>query len=262
MKNFKGINSFFSALLLSSFAALVPLADKAVAQFKVSPLVIETTVKKGQASGTITVTNVSSEPARFRIKAFPFTYGNDGFAIVEESDNDLTPFLNYSPRELAIQPGETRRVRFVSRLLPSTPAGEYRAVITSERLVDRANTGSQVSTVARMAVVVFVRHGDADSNLTIQAGSYNPTEKKIDLLAVNSGNASVRPSVIWKLKQKDKVVTSGYLDATTIIAEGERTLSFEYPEATSGEYQLTGELKWANNQGSEKMPFAVDVVIP
>ena len=185
------------------------------------------------------------------------------FEIIEESPSDLTPFLNYSPRELAIQPGETRRIRFVSRLLPSTPEGEYRAVITSEKLDSAANSsGSQVSAIARLGVIVFVRHGDAESDIAIQEASYDAAEKKIELLAVNSGNASVRPRLVWELKQASEVISSGSLDATTVIAEGERLISIDYPEATSGEYQLTGKLQWGSYSNPEKQSFEVEVVIP
>ena len=264
MKKFEKINRFCSALLLSAFAVAIPFQTKVFASFRVTPLVIESTTKRGQASGIITVTNTGSEVARFRIQASPFTYNRDGFEALTSSPNDLTPFLKFAPREMAIKPGETRRIRLVSRLLPSTKEGEYRAVILTEKLANAAvdNNSSRISAVPRLGVVFYVRHGQATSNLNIQEASYDSEDKAINILAVNSGNASVRPRVNWTLKQDGKTINSGDIESITIIAEGDRFIPIPYPEGVPGQYQVTGEFIWGNSRNRETLPFDVNVEIP
>ncbi|NES23355.1 MAG: P pilus assembly protein, chaperone PapD, partial [Symploca sp. SIO3E6] len=119
--------SRLSGYLLS--AALL-WGGAAQAQMRISPLVIEVEAQRGQAQGVISVTNTSNEAFRARVYAEAFTYDRDtGFAILTSSPTDLTDYLQFSPRELTIPPGVTRRVRLISRFPPSLPEGEYRAVV-------------------------------------------------------------------------------------------------------------------------------------
>lgn len=102
----------------------------------VSPLVIEAKTERSEAKGIVTITNTSNAPSRVRIYAEPFTYHRDtGFQTLPSSPNDLTPYLQFSPRELTIQPGESRRVRLIGNLAPNLPEGEYREVIFNEVLL-------------------------------------------------------------------------------------------------------------------------------
>lgn len=254
----------FAACLSSFF--LFP--GYAKAQMSVSPLVIETKAERGQAKAIITVTNTSNVTSRVRIYAEPFTYNRDtGFESLKSTPTDLTPYLQFSPRELTIEPGESRRVRLITGLAPNLPEGEYRAVVFNETLRDTKDAaGNNVSLVARVGVTFYVRKGNLSPNLAVSGASFNTEQKQIQLLVRNSGKATVRPSLNWILRRGDTVVKTGQVDTNGVVAEGDRNFLLSYPTAnealSSGNYQLSGELTWGEDKEKTKLPFKVDVIIP
>jgi P pilus assembly chaperone PapD len=253
---------FVTYLSTCTLSALILLPGIAKAQVQVAPLVIQTETKKGQSRGTVTVTNTGKERFRARVYAAPFTYNRDGFEALESSPNDLTPYLTFSPRELVVEPGQVRRIRIVSRLLPSMKAGEYRAVIFTENLqpIETQSGNMTIGIIPRIGVTLYVRHGDAAANLSTQGVNFVPEQKRINLLVKNTGNASARPEVNWKLSKAGKTVKEGRLEAITVIAEGDRHIPIEYlngeDKVSAGEYQITGELSWKEGGKVKKLPIS------
>lgn len=261
---FKKTHKFISYLSGSILSTLVLFTGIAQAQVKVSPIVIEAEAKKGQARGIVQLTNTGDKVYRARVYTQPFTYTQNGFKAVESSPNDLTPYLIFSPRELVIQPGQTRQIRMNSRLLPSMKHGEYRAVIFTESLDEiKQQEGKTVSIKPRFGIPVYVRHGKTSSNLTVKSASFNPQNKNIQILVSNTGNASARPQAEWTLKQEETKVGTGELNNTTVIAEGERYILIPFPNADKqvsvGNYQVSGNLIGSDKK--TKLPFQVDFTI-
>jgi len=267
-----GSNSFVTvASHLSSWilSAALLWGGVAQAQIKISPLVIEVEAQRGQAQGVISVTNTSNEPFRARVYAEPFTYSRDaGFTTLTSSPSDLTQYLQFSPRELTIPPGVTRRIRLISRFPPSLPEGEYRAVVFTETLNQATDaTGNRVALTARIGTTVYVRQGDLSPNLVVESASWNPEQKQIQLLVRNTGMASVRPVVSWTLQQGETVVEKGGIEPTGIVAQSDRYFLLKYPGKdqpvpTSGQYQLIGELLWSEDDEQRTQPFSVELTIP
>ncbi|WP_353932658.1 P pilus assembly protein, chaperone PapD [Okeanomitos corallinicola TIOX110] len=252
-----------------TLSALTLFPNIAKAQVSVSPLIIESNAKRGQAQGMITITNTSNSITRVRVYAKPFTYSRDsGFEILSSTPTDLTKYLQFSPRELTIKPRESRRVRLISRLAPNLPDGEYRAVIFNETLTETKNSqGNSVGLVARIGVTFYVRKGNISQKLEVSGASFNQAQKQIQILVTNSGKATARPGVNWTLKQGETVVKSGKVDPSSVVAESERNLLLKYPlkdepALTPGEYQLSGDLIWGDNNNASKLPFNVNISIP
>ncbi|MBD2560848.1 MULTISPECIES: P pilus assembly protein, chaperone PapD [Nostoc] len=246
---------------------LFPVAAKA--QMSVSPLVIETKAERGQAQGMITISNTSKTPSRIRIYAQPFTYSRDaGFQTLSSSPSDLTKYLQFSPRELTVKPGEVRRVRLISRLAPNLPDGEYRAVVFNETLTESKDAaGNNVTLVARIGVTLYVRKGNLSPKLAIDSASFNPEQKQIQLLVRNSGQATVLPSVNWTLRQGQTVVKTGRVDANAVVANSDRNFLLSYPNKDQpalkpGQYELSGELFWGEDSKKSKLPFNLNITIP
>lgn len=240
-------------------------AGKSVAQVSISPLVIEVETKRGQAQGVINVGNETNEPFRARVYAEPFTYSRDqGFQTLGKGEKtDLTPYLQFSPRELNVPAGIERRIRFIVRLPPSLPLGEYRAVVFTENLKETINqSGTRIGLSTRIGVTIYVRNGDLSPTLSVENASWNSEKKQIQMLVNNIGDASARPQVNWILKQKETVIKMGNLNATGIIAHSQRNFLLEYSDITPGEYQLSGELIWSKGQNQQKKSFNVNLTIP
>lgn len=243
----------------------------ASSQVGISPLSIELKANRGQAQGIIDVSNNSSEPFRARVYTEPFTYSRDlGFQTLPSSPADLTPYLQFSPRELVVPPGVTRRVRLIVRFPPSIADGEYRTVIFTENLEENTTQdtqGNAVTIATRVGVTVYVRQGDVSPNLSVASGSWNREKQQIQVLVSNTGQASARTAINWTLKQGDTVVTRGNLAPTAIITESDRNLLLNYPAPgepapSPGEYQLTGELVWHQDNNQTTVPFSVNLNIP
>lgn len=262
--------SCLSGWVLSTLLWLPP----ARAQVSIAPLIIETQTEQGQATGLFNVANSGNEPFRARLYAEPFTYNRDsGLETIKTNPHDLTPYLEFSPRELVVPPGTTRRVRMIARFPANIQPGEYRAVIFTEKLQDSTEApkeGFRFNIISRIGTVVYVRHGEVGGKLGVDSASLNAQKNQIQLLIRNTGTASVRPKVVWSLKRGETTVKTGETDNTTVIAEGDRNILLSYPGAdqpalVAGEYQLSGELVWNEIKGSKnetmRLPFTVNFSI-
>ena len=272
--NFASIRKFslpVASILLSSFL----LSGIAKANISISPMVVETEAKRGQAQGRITVSNRDSQDFRARVYTSPFTYDKEtGFKTLSESPKDLTPYLQFSPRELQVEASRKRNIRFIVRFPPSLPDGEYRTMIFTENLQrgtitetdSKTNVTLQTNIIPRIGVALYVRKGNVSPNLSFPSARVNPKTNKIQLLVSNKGKASAIVVGDWKLKKGKEVIQKGNISDTTVLAEGERyvvakSLSKNQSKLAPGEYQLTGELGWGVNK-KNRVPFTVDVTIP
>ncbi|BAY82345.1 hypothetical protein NIES267_18240 [Calothrix parasitica NIES-267] len=272
--NFASIRKFslpVASALLSSFL----LSGIAKANISISPMVVETEVKRGQAQGRITVSNTDAEDFRARVYTSPFTYDKEtGFKTLSESPKDLTPYLQFSPRELQVGGSRKRNIRFIVRFPPSLPDGEYRTMIFTENLQkgtitetdSKTNVTLQTNIIPRIGVALYVRKGDVSPDLSFPSVRVNPKTNQIQLLVNNKGKASAIVAGDWKLKKGKEVIQKGNISDTTVLAEGERyvvakSLSKNQSKLAPGEYQLTGELGWGVNK-KNRVPFTVNVTIP
>jgi len=272
--NFASIRKFslpVASVLLSSFL----LSGIAKANISISPMVVETEAKRGQAQGRITVSNPDSQDFRARVYTSPFTYDKEtGFKTLSESPKDLTPYLQFSPRELQVGASRKRNIRFIVRFPPSLPDGEYRTMIFTENLQkgtitetdSKTNVTLQTNIIPRIGVALYVRKGDVSPNLIPDSAKFDPKTNKIQLLVSNKGKASAIVAGDWKLKKGKEVIQKGNISNTTVLAEGERyvvakSLSKNQTKLAPGEYQLTGELGWGLNK-KNRIPFDVKLNIP
>jgi len=272
---FNFLSRITSSLTSLVLANCLLLGAAARANISISPLVVETQVNRGQATGSITVSNLTSEEFRARVYSAPFTYNaEEGFQILDSSPQDLSPYLQFSPRELQIPGTEQRRIRFIARFPPSLPDGEYRAILFTENLKatiqeETDSTGDiifRTTIVPRIGVAVYVRKGNISHELTLDSARYNPESKTLDLLAINTGKASVILQPEWTLKKDGREINRGRNESITVIAEGSRYIPIDYSadrEQTlePGDYELSGQLGWGVNF-SNKIDFSVDFTVP
>jgi P pilus assembly chaperone PapD len=241
------------------------------AQVNLSPMKIEVRANRGQGQGVINITNTSNETFRARIYAESFTYHRDnGFETLPSSPTDLRPYLQFSPRELVVPPGTTRKVRLNARLAPNLPDGEYRTMIFTEPL--KANTindgnGNTTKIITRVGSAFFVRKGDVRPNLTVDSARWDSNRNQIQMLVGNTGKASTYPSIKWTIKQNGAVVKTGETPSAGIVAESERSFVLNNSNKNQlvlvpGQYKLSGELIWGEEQGKNKLPFNLDLTIP
>lgn len=253
----------------------------ALGQMQVSPLVIETQARRGQAQGVVSVTNVSDSLLRARVYAEPFTYTDTGLQLLAPGTTagDLTPYLQFSPTELTVPPGATRRIRLMTRFPPSIPSGEYRAMIFAETLSDPSEVvspdrsaggeaaGPVMTIKVRIGSAFYVRQGEATSHLKVVGASWNPVSRNPQLRLENTGTASEQVGGEWQLKQGESLISKGSLPPSTVVAQSQRHLQLRpaNPDTTSlpaGDYQLVGEIFWLEADRPQRLPFNLTVTIP
>lgn len=251
-------------------SASILFAGAGRTQVKLAPLVVETQAANGQSQGSLEVTNTTNEVFRARVYAEPFTYDRDkGFQSIPTNPNDLTPYLQFSPRELTVPPGTTRRVRLIARIPGNAPDGEYRAVVFTENLVEiKDSTGSNVTLKARVGSTIYVRKGNVSApSFNVDSAGLNGAQKQLQVLVRNTGQSSGRPGMNWTLKQGDKVIKTGKVEPSGVIAQTERNILLNFPGANGaalapGTYQLAGELVWGEDNNKSTSPFNVNLTIP
>ncbi len=263
----KGNKFFAQAITSVCLSAFGLFPNVAQAQVGVSPLVIQSKARRGQAQGMITIKNTGNTSKRVRLYAQPFTYSRDtGFQTLKSSPNDLTPYLQFSPRELTIPPRTQRRVRLYTRMPPNLPEQELRAVVFNETLKRvKDSNGNNVALKTRIGVTVFVANGNTAPELKVDKASFNHKRKQIQLLVRNKGNETVKPKISWKLSRGKTAIHTGETKENFVVSKSDRNLLLDFPtkkRLASGVYQLSGNLEWKEGKDIEKLPFKLNVTIP
>jgi P pilus assembly chaperone PapD len=250
-------------------ATLLGTGQSAQAQIGISPLIIEVQENNGQAQATINVINNTNAPFRARVYSESFTYDKDnGFSTISQNSSSLQPYLKFSPRELNVPAGVTRRVRVNVQLPPNLPAGEYRSVIFTENLdqekvTDRRGVVTTITT--RIGVTMFVRKGESSPKLNITTAEWNSAKSQILVTMNNAGKASAYPDVNWTLTQGRTAIKTGQIASTGIMPGSDRTIKINMPkeelQLKPGTYQLSGDLIWREQDIAKSVPFSVNIII-
>lgn len=250
---------------VSVAASFLALASRVDAQIGISPLIIEVQENNGQAQATINVINNTNKPFRARVSSEFFTYEREqGFNTIPPNESSLVPYLRFSPRELTVPAGVTRRIRLNAQLPPTLPAGEYRSVIFTENLDQQQRTdqkGAVTNITTRIGVTLFVRRGNHMPKITTTTAIWDSKKSRILLGMNNSGKASAYPEVNWRLAQAGKIIETGKVNPTGIIPNSDRTVSILPQKIPTGKYQLSGTLTWGQPEKKSIVPFSADVNI-
>jgi hypothetical protein len=264
--------SWAKALTLAASLQLIGILPAVAQNFTLSPMVTISTAQGGRSRGSINVTNNASEPVRMRVYAESFTYDRkQGFVSTPKDERSAVPYLNFSPRELVIQPGVTRNVRVAVTLPPSSPNQEYRAVVFVEELkakdIQSANSPANNQKLAislRVASVFFFSKGsDSPANLQMRTAIWNPTNKKVAMLVENTGKQTARPEVSWRIEKNGQAVAKDVINGVIIQAENSREIILQTngksPNLTRGEYRIVGDII---NNGQKPIAFSLPLIVP
>jgi hypothetical protein len=223
------------------FALLWFMPLVAHAGLSLSPMVIEADTRGGLAQGALKLTNQDKEPIRVRVYAEPFTYTEDGFQFLTRSDNDLSPYLRYAPRELTI-PGESaRQVRLVARLLRNAKAQEYRAIVFAEDLNVQAMGARGVGVQMRIGATFYVRHGAIAPKLQAVGAGYDKERGPYVVLG-NTGTASApHAGIEWQVLRSGRTVDKGETKNMAVVFGQRRRFPLQLTQSLSrGNYQVRG----------------------
>jgi P pilus assembly chaperone PapD len=269
MTNITPLAKGLAAAVILQFFGLLPAAAQ---NFTLSPIVTISTLQGGRSRGSINITNNASEPVRMRVYAESFTYDRkQGFVSTPKDDRSAVSYLNFSPRELVLQPGVTRNVRVAVTLPPSLPNQEYRAAVFVEELKDKdiqptnsPTNSRKLSISLRVASVFFFSKGsDGIANIQARTAIWSVTAKRVAVVIENIGKQTARPEVSWRIERNGQTVVKDTINGIIIQAENSREVilqtSGKSPDLTRGEYRIVGDII---NNGQKPITFSLPLIVP
>lgn len=136
-------------------------------------------------SAEVHLVNRGTQPATFRIEFVQMRMDETGAMVEIDAPNEKELFadqlVRYSPRQVALAPGEGQSVRLLLRKPEGLAAGEYRSHLLFYALPD-ADAGNdiereaagdpnafsvQIRAIYRISIPVIVRHGELPADFTI-----------------------------------------------------------------------------------------------
>ena len=265
------VTASITTLVISSCCAFIKPAN---ANLFLSPMYLKLESEQGQSKGVLQVGNTSSKPIRVRLSATAFTYNRRGvFQRLEPNSNlqqDLTPYLRYSPREMVIPAKSSRRVRLISLLPPSLPEGEYRTAIFAETLQEKTNDrGHKVGLNISIGSALYVAKGEIFSDISVIKSNFDRSNRELQILVANDGNASAKGKINWTLKQDNKTVASGESSGTFLpqsrsnirLNRDRSSEQLNLSDLPQGNYQLEGEIVWEKSDKQKQSNFSFDFKI-
>lgn len=249
--------AFLCGVTTTAITAAVPVK----AQVGMSPLFVESEAVRGRAQGVLTLINSTDRPMRIRMYAEPFAFDREGFVSLPVDEADLSPYLQFSPREVVVEAKSDQRVRLLGTFPPSLADGEYRAVVFAEELTDSSAVDNGLAVKARVGTTVYMRQGELSAELSSLDVMHNG--QSLDLIVGNQGLATARPRVEWTLLRDGEEVAKGEEGAHTVMAQGDRKIALSLPKILpTGNYTLSGKLAWTTLTEDYFQPFELPVMVP
>jgi fimbrial chaperone protein len=184
------------------FSLLLVFAScTATAQVGFSPQYYDLTLAEAQGTHAYRIFNLTKDPKQVRVSVVSWDFDESGeIRILPSTDTTLDQWVVVNPVEFTIPPGESQAVRFSIRPAVQLSAGEHRAMLIFDEVLQPQAPGEasgagaqtalrarfqfrtavycQVGTVSRMAEVVSV-HADANT-LTVQTRATGTANTRFD----------------------------------------------------------------------------------
>lgn len=267
---------FICVLLVVSGAPLTSAQQSTILFF--SPQRIDVSDKNQIQE--IRLTNTSDIARSYSIKLQNFIMNEEGGTVsVDDFEYSAKRMVRYVPRKFDLAPGKTQTVRFMARISPDKPDGEYHSHIEFlENTKRRAEINKDITNKAEIAKMQAKISYAAAIPLTVSKGEIQTTLSMQDV-TIKTDEKGAR-NVHMILKREGNGQGKLYLDAdyiapdeTTAKAASRRTV-FVYRELTQRKHKFSLDLlgdnvdengsirvKLFNRNLSEEQPVQ-EVIIP
>lgn len=260
------ISSFKTFVCMIPAVFLLACSGTVFAQFAavVSPPRFELSLKPGgRATEIVSISNASTQQARYRMKTTDWTFGQDASVtfIDELLPDSCRPWVSIESREVLIAPGRRLGFRVQVDVPEDAPAQECRfaLMIEGDDQIIKDPSGLNIPVAGRMGVIFYVAIGNVSPALNIApAGTRKTNGNRIPTLKIrNTGNAHGR--LAGFLSGTDaKGQELEFSPSTFPILPGETRLielsaANRRGEAAIINYPVTirGHIEW----GKERIPF-------
>jgi P pilus assembly chaperone PapD len=181
MKYAASSRSIIRRALLATLAALLLLPQAALADLMLYPTRV--VFEKNQRTAQVDLINNGTEPATYRITLVNQRMGEDGQFLEVDSaalagELFATAMVQFSPRQVTLQPGTSQTVRVMVRKPAELAAGEYRSHLHFEKMPDARGASSVepgkekeigivLTALVGASIPVIVRHEVAPANVAL-----------------------------------------------------------------------------------------------
>lgn len=162
----------------------------------VDPVIFDKRIDNGGATQEYHITNVTNTPVGYRIYT----------EKIPEIKNDMTPWIEYYPRELKLSPGETGKIKVLIESPDSVKKGEYISTLGIKEVniptSEKKNSTVQIYTNLKIEIAGFV--GDLKPELELKNLNLDGNNLKLEIK--NIGNIRTKVEVyLSDLKGDNKV---------------------------------------------------------
>lgn len=161
----------------------------------IDPVIFDKRIDNGGSTQEYHITNITNTPVGYRI-----------YTENPEAKNNMTSWIEYYPRELKLDPGETGKLKVFIEAPENTKEGEYISTLGIKEVniptSNKKNSMVQIYTNLKMEIAGFV--GDLKPKIEIKNLSFKGNNLKLDLK--NIGDIRTKVEVyISDLNGKNKL---------------------------------------------------------
>ena len=206
----------FMGLLLQSTLHAEPAPAKA----GISPNRFEITYDGKSKTHAITFINYSNRNISARLSLANWTLDNGEIVEIAPTPQSLDQWILITPLNFKVPPKETQTIRFAIRPKSKPKAGEHRAMIWIDEVLDSSRPSKGMTAQFRFGIAVYLNVAPVDVKGKLQKIIVNSDTKdlQVALSYTNSGNVHDRLNgtvSLWKVnttlskKQKSDILTQG-----------------------------------------------------
>lgn len=138
----------------------------------IDPVIFDKRIDNGGSTQEYHITNITNTPVGYRI-----------YTENPEAKNNMTSWIEYYPRELKLDPGETGKLKVFIEAPENTREGEYISTLGIKEVniptSNKKNSMVQIYTNLKMEIAGFV--GDLKPKIQIDDLSFNENNLKLKL---------------------------------------------------------------------------------
>jgi len=231
---------------------LVIPAASAYAGLTVTPSRQEVTMAPGSAcQGSYEVRNDYATPIDVHVEF------RDWFVLPENKGNEISKWLSVTPKELSLQPGESKKVTY-SVQLPKTVKGVSAAMVS---FIPATEDEEGVSMMLSVALFV-IAHGTEKISWDIGSVNIYPAQSGFSISAIvrDEGNIHLRPQGTAEIFSKNKkILALQFPEGRPVYPGSYRTLVVSYGASGLGEgkYSAVLRITAAGKEKTKKIHFTV-----
>lgn len=218
------------------------------ANISISPFYLSFDADSNKRSEQVRLTNTGNTTQTYRVKLIQYKQQKDGsYQPITNQDNSFSaePYLEFSPREITLEPYQTQTIRVQRKPMSTTPSGEYVSHLMIQELAPSLQPTISVSSglsvdlkaLYGITIPVMIEKGELTDSASIAKATLK-TEQKKSIAHVTVSHTGTR-SFYGKIVILDGKTEIGRMDNFRIfVGTPERLLSIPLTQKPTGKLSI------------------------